>query len=1198
MDKTLQNYKGFGNSVDTDNSINRLDVDNYLLTPYLHLKLHEAYNEKLTREVSLTKGVYFVSFRLLNNSDKRTLIYNYTYYPISFCCSIVVYFILRNFYIKDRFTDRGYYFVVLDSNFLNITDMDHYIKTANMIDKKGINCMWLFDDVANHFGTKDLYDAKYWLNFTTKLMYIDNTEVMSNIIKLGVNKNFLSYINLIYKDTPLPQDNFGNLSQPEFSVLDSTLFVVEDLEYLIKRVEDKGFIINQGPQKWRGQLNSMNSFHGVLDMDYRESLYNHYDYHRDNLNASLYTCNLGRKHFSFSNIHKNIGNVRWFSTTKRLNSLDVDKRYKNRQSLFQDNYKIIGDLIDKNFNLGSEELQIKLETLLHQQENLFAKNNLSDLKLKFNEASYEMIVKKESDITKLLSNPDILDMKTHVQGDEYMPFVQMFIKNIGANNIAKMILGYFLRLLTNESIYVDDEHTPGIPTLTAFEYVGGLIKNRYIFVCYNNWKKLNKKEISLSEYKNKHLKVSKDFYDDNFNARIGGFFVWCLQSVKLVTQEIDFMIDNPTNVKKKEYYFRVKQEVRKTFIKDNQFVFHLPMKLPMICEPKKYSYKAKEIKLGGYLLNDDLYTDDIFKKKIGYTTPSKLKEKNVVVDMVNKLNRTPYKINIDTLEFVLKFGIEKGIIIDITTKPKLEKFLLYGYKGFTKPEKKEYRSIASKILLERNILSIAQVYSNMDRIFFPVRLDHRTRIYCETDYFDYQKSDLAKGLISFVNPGCIYKYSYVAIKYFKAFGANMFGSGLDKKSLNLRVKWVEDNTDKILKFESNDIVNNAENKTSFVSFCFEYKRFIEFINDKNSVVFYTYLPIQLDASCNGYQHLALLTKEVEIFDKLNLSKSTYDDDPDDFYSYILDKIYEYISKQIIILAKSSNLSDKQKVCIDIYKKLIKAPFERSIVKKTIMTNSYNAGTETLVKNIQVNLVGPFGEGVDTYYTYKDYDVKIYREDLWRFVITMKHVLGRETPKIVQLSKYLSSVVSICTKLCLPIPWNLPSGVEIVESYEIEKKSTLKAFSFIKSKYSFRKFEKASYDLDKQKRATMPNLIHSLDGTSIALLQNNFNVDLYTIHDCFAVTADFVPVLVNKLKSVYISLYSSDNYLRGFDELVRYNISKERGEKIFTKDGKHIFLPRKEEGFKKTDFPDINKVLLPCCNSSIDSSINQSSNIII
>ena len=142
-------------------------------------------------------------------------------------------------------------------------------------------------------------------------------------------------------------------------------------------------------------------------------------------------------------------------------------------------------------------------------------------------------------------------MKSHVQGDEYMPFVKMFIETIGAYSITKIVLGYFLRLLTNESTYVDDEPTPVIPTLTAFEYVGGLLNNRYIFVYYNNWKKQNKKDITLSEYKNKHLKVSKEFDEDNFNARIGGFFVWCLQSVKLVTQEIDSMIDNPTNVKKK-----------------------------------------------------------------------------------------------------------------------------------------------------------------------------------------------------------------------------------------------------------------------------------------------------------------------------------------------------------------------------------------------------------------------------------------------------------------------------------------------------------------------------------------------------------------------------------------------------------------------------------------------------------------------
>ncbi len=93
----------------------------------------------------------------------------------------------------------------------------------------------------------------------------------------------------------------------------------------------------------------------------------------------------------------------------------------------------------------------------------------------------------------------------------------------------------------------------------------------------------------------------------------------------------------------------------------------------------------------------------------------------------------------------------------------------------------------------------------------------------------------------------------------------MFGNGLDKKSINYKVKWVDDNQDYILNFRSNDIINKADNKTCFISSCLEYERFIEFMNDLDKTLFNSYLPIQLDASCNGYQHLALLTKETKLF---------------------------------------------------------------------------------------------------------------------------------------------------------------------------------------------------------------------------------------------------------------------------------------------------------------------------------------------
>lgn len=66
----------------------------------------------------------------------------------------------------------------------------------------------------------------------------------------------------------------------------------------------------------------------------------------------------------------------------------------------------------------------------------------------------------------------------------------------------------------------------------------------------------------------------------------------------------------------------------------------------------------------------------------------------------------------------------------------------------------------------------------------------------------------------------------------------------------------------------------AKDKLLFLSFCIEYKRYIEFLYKENAQIFYTYLPIQLDATCNGFQHMALLSNEKTLFKELNLEKDT------------------------------------------------------------------------------------------------------------------------------------------------------------------------------------------------------------------------------------------------------------------------------------------------------------------------------------
>lgn len=1182
--------------------INYLNPDKYVINPKLQKALQSG---SFNNDRSLSKdnkGIYLIMFRVLNNNS-NVLVYNYLYYPIEFMECLKYYLIYKDKSNHPFFKEWGDYLSIIDPRLFDkvfISDFDGFFEGEYKYKNSNHNNLLLsyeIDYIYNkllYLYNLDVKSISDIFNLINRLIYLTNVNDMPNLLDLAYKKNYFKFMfeilgqdicNAIRNKIILPNDEeYAN----SISIINGCLFIVNDLNLFLNSIKDKGLNVNGGPQRYRSQVNSINSFLNCFDTDFRNSIYNHNQIHiKKGLNNKLY---LGRNLFTFNNIHMNMGSVRWYSTYK---SNFITKRptpsLGNRQQLIEKNYTIVDEILEKNYYVGTNEVQRQIELAIYEQENNYANENIILNKLKFNKETFDLINFKNTQLIKLLSKPKDNSAITVIQSTKFIPWYEEITLELGAQKVSALLLSFFMELLVLRHKNHDDIETTGIPTITAFNKFGINIVNKYMYAKYN--KSQNKNQgITFSEYKHKTHEEYKDVYEDNFHSRVGGFFVWQLVVVKLLYPDLD---SDPSDPKKSIQYLRVVVDIWQIMIKNQHKIFHLPHKLPMVCEPKKFihSKDLKKNKLGGYLLNDEYYTDGIFKDKIGYGKSTSLKDKNIIISLVNGLNKTPYKINTNTLDFIYRFGIDKKILIDESS----EDMQTYMKDPYTK-QNKSLKSKFSKIIMEKNILSIAETYSKVDKIYFPVRLDQRTRIYCKTDYLDYQKNDLAKGLISFANPGTITKYDIEIIKYFKAYGANMFGNNLDKKSINYRVKWVDDNADKILAFEFNDIVDSAESKVCFISFCFEFKRFTDFWVNKDQSVFYTYLPIQLDASCNGYQHLALLTNENYLFNKLNLDVSTHDDDPDDFYTYILNKTNDYIENMILQLTELNIKNNKQDKNLISFNKLKSVSFDRSIIKKTVMTESYSAGIPKLVNNILLNITPHYNKGKTEYYTYKDLDIKLYREDIVTFVTTMKKVIKVESPKIQELSKYLNAIVSICTKLSIPIPWNLPSGAIINESYLVEKEQSITAFSFIKSRYTFKKYLKEEYDLDKQRRAIRPNLIHSLDGTTIAMLYNSMkHIDIYTVHDCFAVTANNVPYLIKILKMVYIKLYSSNSYLLEFDSFVRETINKSFGDDILPVNAKYIFIPEKGKLTKRL-YPDVYKIVKSNNNEII--KLKKSANIII
>lgn len=226
-----------------------------------------------------------------------------------------------------------------------------------------------------------------------------------------------------------------------------------------------------------------------------------------------------------------------------------------------------------------------------------------------------------------------------------------------------------------------------------------------------------------------------------------------------------------------------------------------------------------------------------------------------IYDLINNVSKTPFNINIPLLNFIT-YNDKYSLLIDMLTPHEFE-----SLEKKNKYQESKYRSHNNKILLRKTIFEIVNFYKQFIEIYFPVRLDQTGRLYCSSNFFNYQSNELSKALILFANPGIINKNDMSSIKYLKAYGANCYGGSVSKMSITAKLKWVDNNHYDIYNYDNGILLKKAKDKLLFLSFCMEWKRFNDFFINENTTEFHTYLPIQLDATCNGFQHMALLSNE-------------------------------------------------------------------------------------------------------------------------------------------------------------------------------------------------------------------------------------------------------------------------------------------------------------------------------------------------
>jgi hypothetical protein len=299
---------------DLSNSVilnkNILNKDNHLISEDIFNFLkHQRLSTLNTSSNSPRKSLFLVTLRVVKGK-KNLLMFNYIKYPDIFYQSLKYFLLSKSDFSNSLvYKECGDFLTIFDDSIFKSSENKLSLNRANEYLYSHFNNTGMH--VINEIG--DTLELFYLIN---KLLYVADHNHMSDLIDLAFKKDIKKFADNIFNfnSSYSIHDRTFEFSEEmdatqfsytkEFSFINECLFVVSDLNSFIKNIKDKGYIINEGPLKWRGQINSMDNFLCSIDIDYRNSLYEHNQYHIDK-DISISKYYIERYNFSFKNIHQN-----------------------------------------------------------------------------------------------------------------------------------------------------------------------------------------------------------------------------------------------------------------------------------------------------------------------------------------------------------------------------------------------------------------------------------------------------------------------------------------------------------------------------------------------------------------------------------------------------------------------------------------------------------------------------------------------------------------------------------------------------------------------------------------------------------------------------------------------------------------------------------------------------------------------------
>lgn len=543
-----------------------------------------------------------------------------------------------------------------------------------------------------------------------------------------------------------------------------------------------------------------------------------------------------------------------------------------------------------------------------------------------------------------------------------------------------------------------------------------------------------------------------------------------------------------------------------------------PWFVPMVCPPRPWQWDGEKY-TGGYYTHDlNLVKEGRWRHTADLLDTDTVPE--VVLEALRVIDATAWRVNERVLDVANEAVAKRReavlpvqLLHELPPEVPAEEWakMSRSERGRIKSARRAVHDSNNRLESKRTAMyrtvQVAEDFRGEGAIYFPHTLDFRGRAYPACQDLHPQGDDFARGLLMFARGVAL---SDAGVLWLCYHAANTYGK--DKSTRDEQLAWVMAHLDDIHRVATCPLADGyefwsaAEEPWQFLAVAMELEQ--AFKHPEGPAAFISRLPVFVDGSCNGLQHLSAMGLDPVGAHATNL---TPDPERQDIYQIVADKVNRKIDVALSYMHYSADAARDAQEAINW-----SGNVTRKTVKRGVMTVPYGL-TDIGMRDqlIQDHWTDDLNGDPQKNATYL--------RDL------MKGAISDTVVKATEIMSWMQDNAHILASNNVAAEWTTPSGFRVRQAYYGQ--TAKRVVSLIGMTWIVSEDPKSSLNVRKQVLSIVPNVIHSFDAAHMMLTLSAAAGkglrDVAVVHDSFGCHAVHMDDFLSDVRGEFVKIYKQD-----------------------------------------------------------------------